>query len=76
MPVLPEVGSMISMPGFRRPGLLRIPDHGRPDAVFHRIGRVPALDLGKHRRLRAHDAVQLDQRRFAYRLTVILVSAI
>ena len=66
MPVLPLVGSMISLPGLSNAALLRVPDHGRANPAFHRVSRIAPLDLGEDGRLCAvDDAVQPHQRRAA-----------
>ena len=44
MPVLPEVGSMMTELG-RHAALLRVLDHGQRHAVLHGTGRVEVLEL-------------------------------
>ena len=63
MPVLPLVGSINSLPGFSRPRLFGVPNHGGADAALYRIRRVAAFDLGEHAGLRAvGNAIQPHQR--------------
>ena len=50
MPVLPLVGSMISLPGTSMPPLLGVPYHRRADAALDRVRGVAPLDLGENRR--------------------------
>jgi hypothetical protein len=45
---IPAGGLDDLLAGFQNPALLRIPHHGRANAVFHRIGGVAAFDLGQH----------------------------
>jgi len=60
--VLPLVGSMISLPGLSTTALLGVTDHGQANAVFDRVGRVAAFDLGQHGGFGASgQAVQLDE---------------
>ena len=67
MPVLPEVGSMMTLPGFRTP-LAGVVDHGAGHAILHAAGGVEILQLGKDPGLQAElllDMGQLQQRRLA-----------
>ena len=56
--------------------LLGVPDHRRADAALDRVGRVAALDLGEHGRLRAvGDAVEAHERRAADGVRVVFEPA-
>ena len=48
MPVLPEVGSMMTEPGFELAGSLGIVDHGLGDAVLDGTGGVEVFQLGQN----------------------------
>ena len=47
MPVLPEVGSMMTVPGFSSARGLRIVNHRLGDAVLHGTGGVEIFQLGE-----------------------------
>ena len=60
--------------GFQHAAFLRIPDHRRTDAAFHRIGRIAAFDLGEHAGPGAgRDAIELHKRGAADGLAVVSV---
>ena len=76
IPVLPLVGSIISLPGLQDAALLRVPHHGRADPALHRIGRVAAFDLGQDGGLAAiRDAIQTNQRRVADAKGIVFVNS-
>ena len=39
--------------GLEHPSFLSVPDHGRADAAFDRVGRIAAFDLSQYRGPRA-----------------------
>ncbi len=63
MPVLPLVASIKVSPGRIRPRFSACIMHLKSGAVFHRAGRIVALKLGPHLRLRVRGhALQADKR--------------
>ena len=74
MPVLPLVGSMITVSLVILPGLFAGVDHRHADAILHRPERVEVLQLGDHLGVTpARDASQPDQRRIADRLRDVII---
>jgi hypothetical protein len=53
MPVLPEVGSMMTEPGFRNALGLGVVQHGFGYAVLHGAGGVEIFQLGQYLGLEA-----------------------
>ena len=61
MPVLPEVGSMMTLPSFSRPLGLGVVDHGLGDTVLDAAGGVKVLQLGQHPGLQAELLLDMGQ---------------
>jgi hypothetical protein len=74
MPVLPLVGSTISLPLSEQTILLGVRDHRGADAALHRVGGVAPLDLGVDHSLglRPENAVEPHQGGAADRQTVVV----
>ena len=48
MPVLPLVGSTISLPGSSRPRFFCVPHHRRAKTTLYRVSGIATLDLAKY----------------------------
>ena len=75
MPVLPLVGSMMTVSLLDLAVAFGGIDHGHADAVLHRPQRIEAFRLGDNRGLAiVHHAPQPDQRRMTDRLGDVVVN--